>query len=149
MILSARSSARRSGLSLIEVLLALAIFLMCLTVIGQIVDFAGTNALRAQNQNNGSRLASSKMAEVEAGVISVSSGGSGDFTADGETGWSWDVTSSTTEIANVFSVTVTVSKPFQGQNFQVTLTQTIFDPMVMGTGAEAQPPAPLSATEGM
>lgn len=139
----------RKGMSLVEVLLAMAIFLMCLTVIGQLVDFAGDTSLRSQYQNTGTRLAISKLAEVEAGVIGVSSGGSGDFSLDGDTGWSWEVTSSPTEITNLYAVTVTISRTFRGQPFSIVMTQSMMDPMMMGTGAEAQPPLPASATEGM
>jgi Tfp pilus assembly protein PilV len=136
-------------MSLIEVLLAMAIFLMCLSVIGSLVDFAGINSLRAQYQNTGTRLAMSKLAEVEAGVIGASAGGSGDFSADGDIGWNWEVTSTPSDIPNLYTVTVTASRPFQGQTFSVVITQSLFDPQLMGTGAEAQPPEPPSSTEGM
>ena len=148
-MIASRSSPRRSGVSLIEVMVALAVFLMCLTAIGKLVDLGGDNALSARYQNTGTRLAKSKMNEVIAGMVAVSSGGSGDFSADGDDGWQWTVTSSATDIANLYSVTVTVSKPFQGRPYEVTLTQTVFDPNFIGTGAEAQPPEPVSGTEGM
>ena len=143
-----RQPTLRSGMSLIEVLVSLAIFLLCLTAIGSLVDAGSNKALSARYQNTGTRLAASKMAEVEAGVVSVSTGGSGDFSADGDEGWTWTVTCNVTDISNLYSVTVTVSKQFQGQPFDIVLTQTIFDPAMMGTGAEAQPPEPLSGTEG-
>lgn len=140
---------QRRGMSLVEVLLAMAIFLMSLSVIGQLVDFAADNSLRSQFQNTATRLALSKLAEVEAGVIGVASGGSGDFSTDGDTGWTWEVTSTPTEIANLYAVSVTISRPFKGNTFSVVMTQSMMDPLVMGTGAEVQPPIPLSATEGM
>ena len=144
----ARRSTRRSGMSLIEVLVSLAIFLRSLAAIGSLVDSGSNKALSARYQNTGTRLAASKMAEVEAGVIAVSTGGSGDFSADGDEGWTWTVDSIASDVSNVYSVTVTVSKQFQGRPFEVVVTQSIFDPALMGTGAEAQPPEPISGTEG-
>ena len=144
----ARRSTRRSGMSLIEVLVSLAIFLLSLAAIGSLVDSGSNRALSARYQNTGTRLAASKMAEVEAGVIAVSTGGSGDFSADGDEGWTWTVDSIASDVSNVYSVTVTVSKQFQGRPFEVVVTQSIFDPALMGTGAEAQPPEPISGTEG-
>lgn len=143
------SHVRRSGVSLLEVLIALAIFLLCFAAIGRLVDVGAENALSARFQNTGTRLAVSKMHEVEIGAIPVSSGGSGDFSADGDDGWQWTVSSTATDIANVYAVTVTVSKDLQGRPFEIVITQTVFDPLVMGTAAEAQPPEPLSGTEGM
>ena len=144
----ARRSTRRSGMSLIEVLVSLAIFLLSLAAIGSLVDSGSNKALSARYQNTGTRLAASKMAEVEAGVIAVSTGASGDFSADGDEGWTWTVDSIASDVSNVYSVTVTVSKQFQGRPFEVVVTQSIFDPALMGTGAEAQPPEPISGTEG-
>ena len=142
-------SHSRSGVSLLEVLIALAIFLLCFAAIGQLVDVGADNALSSRYQNTGTRLAISKLHEVEIGAIPVSSGGSGDFSADGDEGWQWTVTSTATDIANVYAVTVTVSKDYRGRPFEITVSQTIFDPLIMGTAAEAQPPEPLSGTEGM
>lgn len=148
-MIAVRSSSRRPGVSLLEVLIALAIFLLCFAAIGRLVEVGTDNALSTRYQNTGTRLAVSKMHEVEIGAIAVSTGGSGDFSADGDDGWQWTVTSTATDIANVYAVTVTVSRDFQGRPFEITVSQTIFDPLIMGTAAEAQPPEPLSGTEGM
>jgi general secretion pathway protein I len=148
-MIAASPRMRRPGVSLLEVLIALAIFLLCFAAIGQLVDVAADHALSTRFQNTGTRLAVSKMHEVEIGAIPVSTGGSGDFSADGDDGWQWTVTSSATDIANVYSVTVSVSRDYRGRPFEIILTQTVFDPLIMGTAAEAQPPEPPSGTEGM
>lgn len=147
--LRSHSRSRRPGVSLLEVLIALTIFLLCFAAIGRLVEVGSDNALSARYQNTGTRLAISKLHEVEIGAIPVSSGGSGDFAEDGDEGWQWTVASSATDIANVYAVTVTVSRDFQGRPFEVVVSQTIFDPLIMGTAAEAQPPEPISGTEGM
>lgn len=133
------SPGRRSGMSLIEVLLAMAIFLMCLTGIGRLVDAGTDRALESKYQNIATRLAQSKLAEVEAGVIPVSGGGAGDFAEDGDDYWQWTVESTETTVPNAYDVVVTVSRPYRGQTFSVKMAQIIFDPAATGTAAEATP----------
>ena len=135
----ARRVSRRAGMSLLEVLIAMAVFLMCLTGIGRLVDAGTDRALEAKYQNVGTRLAQSKLAEVEAGVIKVSEGGSGDFSEDGDDPWQWTVESTQTEVANAYDVVVTVSRPYRGQTFSVKFAQIVFDPAATGTAAEAAP----------
>ena len=144
----ARRLVRRAGMSLLEVLIAMAVLLICLTGIGRLVD-AGTNrAMEAKYQTVGTRLAQSKLAEVEAGVIPVSSGGSGDFADDGEDAWQWTVDSTQSDATNAYDVVVTVSRPYRGQTFSVKLAQTVFDPQAIGTAAEATPTPLVQSSSG-
>jgi Tfp pilus assembly protein PilV len=136
-------------MSLLEVLIAMAVFLICLAGIGQLVDTGTAHALEAKYQNIGTRLAQSKMAEVEAGAIPVAAGGSGDFAEDGDEQWQWTVESTPTDVANAYDVAVTVSRPYRGQTFSVKLDQIVFDPTVTGTATEANPtPLVPPATSG-
>jgi general secretion pathway protein I len=136
---TARRPVRRAGMSLIEVIVAMAVFLICLTGIGRLVDSGTERAMEARYQTIGTRLAQSKMAEVEAGVIPVSSGGSGDFVEDGDDPWQWTVESTETDAANAYDVVVTVSRPFHGQTFSVKVAQIVFDPTAIGTATVAAP----------
>src|SRR5262245_43014791 len=129
---SARRPGRRAGMSLLEVLVAMAVFLVCLTGIGRLVDAGTDRALEAKYNTVGTRLAQSKMAEVEAGVIRVADGGSGDFVEDGDDPWQWTVESTQTEVPNAFDVVVTVSRPYRGRTFSVKLAQIIYDPAATG-----------------
>jgi Tfp pilus assembly protein PilV len=137
-------------MSLLEVLIAMTVFLVCLAGIGQLVDSGTERATEAKYNNVGARLAQSKMAEVEAGAIPVSSGGSGDFTEDGEDQWSWTVESTPLDVANGYDVVVTVSRPYRGQSFTVKIAQIILDPAATGTATEATPTplVPPSTTSG-
>jgi hypothetical protein len=123
-------------MTLIEVVLGLAIFLMAIVAISQLTDFGLDRAMEATLQADGTRLAQSKLAEVEAGVISPASGGSGTFDNDEQT-WSWTVDSvpSPMTIPNLYTVTVTVTHDFNGKPFTVTLSQMVYDPAYGGTGA--------------
>lgn len=134
----------RKGLSLLEVLIALAIFLIALAAIATLMDTANTQAADASGTTTATRLAQSKLAEVEAGVIGVSDGGSGSFEGD-ESGWSWEVTSAATGVPNVYDVTVRVYRP-DGRPLEVKLYQTLYDPALMNNAATAQPPTTTTTT---
>lgn len=130
--------AHRPGITLIEVLLGLAIFLMAIVPIGKLVDMGTDHAVETSLQSEGTRLAQSKLAEVEAGVVPVATGGSGTF--EDETEWSWTVTSTPASTPNLYSVAVTVSHDYRGRALTVSLSQMVVDPMVMGTGAPIAKP---------
>jgi len=129
---------RRSGLTLIEVLLALAILLMSLAAIGQLVDVGGDRGVEAQFHVRGTRLAQAKLAECEAGVIDVTAGGTGSF--DDEPDWTWTVDSAPETATNLYRVTVTVSRTHRGRPFQITLAQLVYDPAMTGSAAQAERP---------
>jgi len=135
----ASGSPARPGLTLIEVLLALAILLLSLAAIGQLVDLGGDHGLHARFHVRGTRLAQAKLAECEAGVIDVTAGGSGTF--DDEPEWSWDVTSQPETATNLYRVTVTVGRDMRGKRFEIVLAQLVYDPQMTGSAAQAQKPS--------
>ena len=134
--------AHRPGITLIEVLAALAVFLIALTGISQLVDFGSDMAVDASRVNTGTRLAQSKLAEVEAGLIAVQDGGSGTF--DLEAGWQWEVIPGPSVAPNTYEVTVKCRNDI-GRKIEVSLTQVIFDPQYMGNAATAVPPTTTGA----
>jgi prepilin-type N-terminal cleavage/methylation domain-containing protein len=131
-------AARRPGLTLIEVLLALAILLLALAAIGQLVDVGSDHSVAARFHVIGTRLAQAKLAECEAGVIDLKSGGGGSF--DDDPDWSWAVDAQPDTATNLYRVTVTVSRDDRGKTFEITLAQMMFDPAAMGSAAQAQKP---------
>ena len=133
-----RGAARR-GLTLIEVLLALAILLLSLAAIGQLVDMGSDRGLDARFHVRGTRLAQAKLAECEAGVIDVTSGGSGTF--DDEPDWSWTADSQPETTTNLYRVTATVSREVRGKKFEIVLSQLVYDPAMTGSAAQAQKPS--------
>lgn len=136
--------AGRPGLSLIEVLLAMAILLLSLVAIGQLVDMGADRGLEARFHVRGARLLQAKMAEVEAGVIPVDGGGSGTFEDDPD--WSWTVEATPQSIPDLYQVTVHVSRDYRGRPFEVTMSQLLFDPALTGSAAQAQKPATTSTS---
>ena len=90
-----QSLIRRAGFSLIEVLLALAIFLLVSRVaIGRLVDMGVDRQIESRLKIRGARLAQSKMAEVVSGSQGqgqAPTSGSGTFDND-DSDFSWSVT---------------------------------------------------------
>ena len=136
----------RSGMSLLEVLLSMAIFMIALAAISMLIDTGTRDAADAAGTSVATRLAQSKMGEVEAGVIAVSNGGSGPFDGD-DAGWSWEVTSTGTTLTNTYDVTVRVFRT-TGRPLEVNLYQTVFDPALMNNAATATPPEDTTGGTG-
>ena len=82
----ARACRRRAGLSLLEVLVALAIFFMSIVVISQMVDQASRTAQKAARLTKASLHAESVMAEVTAGIRPMAPSGQEPL-PDSEDGW--------------------------------------------------------------
>jgi hypothetical protein len=134
----------RPGMSLIEVLLGLTILLMSLVAIGQLVDIGSDRGMDARMHIRGNRLAQAKMAEVEAGVVALDGGSSGTF--DDEPEWNWSVETSSPGPANLYLVTVKVSRDLKVKPFEVTMSQHMMDPTKMGTAAQAEKPTTTDTT---
>ena len=139
-------SIHRPGLSLLEVLVSLAIFLLSLVAIASLVDFGSERAMAAAMQTAGVRLAQSKLAEVEAGVISASTSDNGMFEDEPE--WNYSVEPGSATIPNVYPVTVRVWREVAGRRYEVVLTQMIYDPAQMGKAAAATPPTATTSPTG-
>jgi hypothetical protein len=130
----------RRGLSLLEVIIALAILILAIVAINRLVDIGTDRGTDARMYTRGTRLAQGKMAEVEAGLVSVSSESEGQF--EGEDGaWSFTVLPVPAGPPNLYNVTVRVTRDIQGRPIEVTLTQMVFDPTLMGSAAQAERPA--------
>jgi general secretion pathway protein I len=77
------------GLSLFEVIVALAIFMGSIAAIGQLVSNGVRGAVQAKLQSQATLRAETKMAEVVSGVVPLHSATSGVFPDDPS--WSWNV----------------------------------------------------------
>ena len=142
-----RRPLSRRGLSLIEVLLALAILVISLAAISQLVDAGTARGNDARAATRGTQLAQGKMAEVEAGVVALDAPADGTFEND-DAAWKFTVTSEEAGPPNLYTVTVKVSRDLQGKPYEIVLTQMLFDPKKTGSAAQAErPPAPDSAAD--
>src|SRR5262245_26135864 len=122
--------APRRGLSLVEVIASLAIFLFSLIAIGQLLNFAGSLAAEARTRGTAARLAQSKLAEVVAGAVALQ-GASG--TCEDEPDYEWQVAAEPGASDMLHNVTVTVSrKDADGHVVSVSLSQMVLDPQRVG-----------------
>lgn len=125
-----RSSGSRKGMTLLEVMVALAIFLFSLVAISQLTNMATAQAVEIQFRSRATRLAESKLNEYVAGVRSLQSGGSGNF--DLEPDWQWNADVQQQSMAQgLYYVTITVSHNNSGK-YDTTLSQYILDPTTKG-----------------
>jgi hypothetical protein len=129
----------------LEVLLSLAILILALTAIGRLVEIGNDRGNEARAYNRGARLAQSKMAEVEAGVLPVTNNAEGQFEGD-DSAWSYAVTTEAAGPPNLYTVSVKVSTSLKGRPVEVVLTQMLFDPAMTGSAAQAEQPATTDAS---
>src|SRR5262245_46471089 len=88
----APATVRRQGLSLIEVLVALAVFLISMIGLGRLAIMGSDLALETQDNNQAAQLCQSKMAEILVGAVPLSSQSDTPFDGDdGEAGWTWSL----------------------------------------------------------
>jgi hypothetical protein len=118
----------------------MAILVLAIVAINRLVDIGTDRGADARAYTRGTRLAQGKMAEVEAGLVSVSSETEGEFEGN-DAAWSFKVTPEPAGPPNLYSVTVRVTRVIQGRTVEVVLTQLIFDPTLMGSAAQAERPA--------
>jgi hypothetical protein len=142
-----RSRRSRAGLSLLEVLTALAIFLLSIVVISQMVDSAAQTALRAQLLTRAGIYAESKMAEVAAGIEPLQSiymqpleeGGPGWYYTIQVEPESWtevDIDGQQVVGLNLVSLTVGFSGGRVTNEVEQTLTRVLLDPQLRMPAAD-------------
>lgn len=133
----------RHGLSLLEVMLSLVIFLMALIGLGQLMTICTNQAIEIKHLNHASQLLQSKMNEVVAGVIPLT--GQGDTSFDEDPDWSWSLECDAEGTPNLWRVTVTVTfKSKDGSEAGPwSLSELVLDPAARGA---IEPPATTPST---
>ena len=137
----------RAGLTLLEVLVALAIFLVSLIGIGQLITMGADRARDVQQQAESTRLCQSKLAEVVAGVVPVSSSQSS-TPFDEDPNWEWSMDSEQGSVTGLYSITVHVSRSRRdGSRVETALSQMVLDPSLRGSvGNVAASPSSASTS---
>jgi type II secretion system protein I len=136
-------SGPRRGISLIEVLSALAIFLFSLIAIGHLISQSVNRADEIQMESQAARLCESKLAEVVAGIQPMSSS-EGSFDEDPD--WNWSIEADQGTVAGLWNVTVTVHKALSdGSRVEFALNQAVLDPAVRGSSFD--PPAASTSAD--
>jgi type II secretion system protein I len=123
---------RRDGLSLIEVLAALAIFLMALVALVHLINTASNFAFEAHHRSNAARICQSKMASLVAGAIPLQA--QSEAADEDEPEYRWSATVDSAGPSNLSTVTVRVSfGSDKDYPITATLTRMVLDPTVAGS----------------
>lgn len=101
-------SAARRGLSLLEVILAIAILGGALTVIGELIRLGTISASRAEHLSKAQLLADSRMAELAAGVLPLDA--VSDSPCEEAPEWTYSVEVSDAERLGLLLIVVTVQQ---------------------------------------
>jgi prepilin-type N-terminal cleavage/methylation domain-containing protein len=137
-----RHAGVRSGLSLLEVLVALVIFLSSFVILGQLVKLGGDRAVDTQQQVQAARLCQTKMAEVIAGAVPLTTQSAVPFEED--PAWQWSLECEQSNHPGLWNVAVHVSRQ-QARGAACTLSEMVLDPQKHGS---LQDLPPGSSTSG-
>ncbi|MFH1304254.1 MAG: prepilin-type N-terminal cleavage/methylation domain-containing protein [Planctomycetota bacterium] len=122
----------RSGLTLLEVLISLSIFLGALAAIGQLIGIGSRAALQAQLRTQAIMKCQSKLAEVLAGVQPMESVTQAAFEEDDDN-WKWSLNVEPGAYENLLMLTVSVT--YSGASEMVTtsyqLMRQVRDPAML------------------
>ena len=135
--MTAHRLTSRHGLSLLEVILAIAILGGSLAVIGELMRIGSRNAATARDLLAAQRYCESKLNEVAAGVVDPLAGGTETLDESGE--WLCSFSSEPIDDGGLIAVNVVVSQnpDMFPQPISYTLTRWIVDPAVEAAAAAA------------
>jgi general secretion pathway protein I len=135
---------RRRGLTLMEVMLAIAIFGLALVAIGELIRIGSVSAAAARDLTEGQRLCNNVMSEVGAGIIPPES--ASESPIEGSEDWLYTIESAPLEEQEGMlriSVTVEQDKSLFVKPAKFTLVRWMTDP----AATEAAQAAAAAATE--
>ena len=123
---SKKTRPARTGLSLLEVMLSLAILGVSMAAIGHLFNLGFRSAADVQLRSEANMIADSTMAEVAAGVIDFGASGG---TVESNPLWKYQVESQDSSQPGLLSVTVRVSLEDDTNNkISVSLVRLMVDP---------------------
>jgi prepilin-type N-terminal cleavage/methylation domain-containing protein len=129
--------SRRHGLTLLEVLVALSIFLLALIGIGKLITLGAEQALNVAEQARAAQLCQAKLAEVVAGAVPLS--GQADVPFDEDSAWMWSLDASQGDVSGLWKIKVTVSRQrSDGSRITCSFDRMLLDPSLRGSALDAQ-----------
>jgi prepilin-type N-terminal cleavage/methylation domain-containing protein len=147
--LEACATTRRRGLSLVEVLASLAIFLLSLVALSQLIEMGADRARDSSYLNLATAIAQSNMDKVLAGILPVT--GQGETASDEDPDFNFAIDATGEGPVGLYLVTVTVSRNRpDGTRFETKLSQYVLDPTLRGstTGTDADTTDTTGGTGG-
>jgi type II secretion system protein I len=142
-----KAPARRAGMTLLEVLISLAIFLLSLVAIGRLVSISSERAREVQLKGEAMLKCQSKLAEIIGGAEQLTSQSDVPFPEDPN--WTWSADCNQGQVNNLWTVQVRVGKQrADGSRLEVTLSQMVLDPSVRGTTINMNAASGMSGGSG-
>jgi prepilin-type N-terminal cleavage/methylation domain-containing protein len=137
-----RAAKSRSAFTLLEVILALAILVGALAVLGELADQGLTNARSAATLAEAQLLCESKMAEVAAGIVPASTVSGA--TLETDPAWSYSIIAEPTLDEGLIAVRVTVYEtlPAEKRPTEYALVRWMIDPTYAAEAAASTETAP-------
>jgi prepilin-type N-terminal cleavage/methylation domain-containing protein len=127
-----RNLIRRPGLTLLEVLVAMAIFLFSMVAITKIVIASADRALEARYRSEAVEICKQKLASVTVGDIPMSS--QGDQPDDIDPDWQWSLDAEQGSVMGLWNVTIKVSRNGPGGSQEYcSLSAMVLDPSMRGS----------------
>lgn len=127
-----RRTNRRKGMSLLEVIIAMAVFLMSITGLVFLMGVASDSALEAQMRSQAMSICQSQLAKAASGSVPLSGQAMSPSEDDDAYQMSMDVAPGSFD--GLSNVTVTVTrKRGNGTEMECSLSQMILDPKIVGT----------------
>src|SRR5262249_4767493 len=131
----AAQTMKRRGVSLLEVLVAVVIFLLAFGALSDLVSSSSRRAAEVQMRGEAAMRCQSKLSEVASGAVPLSS--QEDVPFDEDSNWHWSLDASQGEVAGVWNVQVRVSRQqSDGSKVEVALGQMVLDPSIRGSSMD-------------
>ena len=142
----AQVPANRRGLSLLEVLIALTIFMMGMIAIGRLMTMAGERALAVKLEGQATQLCQAKLAEVVSGAVPLSA--QSDMAFDEDPDWHWSLEANQDGANGLWHLKVKVSRDQPGgSKIECAISQFMLDPSLRGSTLDvAQTPIGSKST---
>lgn len=137
----------RAGVSLLEVIAALVIFLLSYVAISDLINQSAQRAALVELQELATLRCQSKLAEVVAGALPLSSQEGMPYEEDAN--WTWSLQCEQHgQLAGLWNVTVRVSRMTpEGYRVESILSQMVLDPTVRGSTMDSTTIAGMESTD--
>jgi Tfp pilus assembly protein PilV len=132
------ANQKRTGLSLLEVIVSTAIFFLSIIAIYGLLDMGQRNGENARQRGQALRIAEARIAEAAAGVVALESA-SGDESAC--PGYQWEISCEPFgETAGLVKVTARSFHRSEPKRSLVAISQVVLDPNLQGSLMDGVPP---------
>jgi general secretion pathway protein I len=142
------SCGKRRGLTLLEVIVAMTIFMASGILIYQLVSLGNDRALDVQLHSRASMLCQSKLEELKIGAEPLT-GTSGQAFSNDDSDFQYDVNVEDGDLQGIKKVRVTVKQERDGRVLaEVSLSQLILDPTMRGSTLDKLTGSSSTSTSG-